>query len=347
MTEKSKVFQATAPLRISEWWESKFAPLFGNIYATCLLLQIPFINLFLYFAFLLTALLPGAVFVSVINDLTDLEEDKIAGKTNRLEGKSKLFAGSLIAICLAFGILISFFLSKITLALYLCAWFVFACYSVPPIRLKKRGIWGVFADTLGANVFPQLFAISLLFDWVNREIDFRWFGLIGVWSFLFGLRGIISHQLTDRKNDQIASVQTFVQNYKNSSIKQIFNWLIFPLEFCVLLFLLYSLNNWWGLGFLAVYVIWLTLIYFVWEVKFGAVIESTKKRILMNEYYFIFYPLSLLLKGLTIFPNTWVVIILHSVFFSLSLLRFVSDLVRLFLDWKKIWLIIREFLFGY
>lgn len=189
MTKTGRINLTIAPLRASEWWESKFAPLFGTIYATSWLFQIPFINLFPVLAFLLIALLPGASFVSLINDLTDLEEDKLAGKNNRLEGKSKKYALTLIFVCLILGVIVSFFISKTSFTLYLAAWMVFTCYSVSPIRLKHRGVWGALADTLGANVFPQLFAVSVLTEWFGKDFDFWWFGLVGIWSFLLGLRG--------------------------------------------------------------------------------------------------------------------------------------------------------------
>lgn len=147
-------------VRGSEWWDYKITSILGTVYATSFLYQIPLAALFPFFFFLLAALIPGASYVSLLNDLTDLKEDKLAGKRNRLEGKSKTYSLTLIFACLAVGLVISFFLSKTSLLLYCCAWIVFTLYSLPPIRLKKRGILGVIADALGAHVFPQVFAIS-------------------------------------------------------------------------------------------------------------------------------------------------------------------------------------------
>lgn len=344
MTRTSKISFTVKPLRTSEWWESKFGPLFGTIYASCILFQISFINLFPFLAFVLIALLPGASFVSLINDLTDLEEDKLAGKANRQEGRSKKYAISLIFICLVIGLIVSFFLSKISFSLYLGAWVVYSLYSLPPIRLKHRGIWGVLADTLGANVFPQLFTVSVLIEWYEKDFDILWFCLVGGWSFFLGLRGIISHQLTDKKNDQQAGVKTFVQNYENAFFRRIVFLLIFPFEIIVFVLMIYYTHNLWGFVFLALYALLTVAIHFVWEIKFVLSCLSEKERLLMNEFYFIFYPISFLIMGLMLFPYSWVVLVLHIFLFSKSIWRLISEIYRLIYD---IFFLLREFLLGY
>ncbi|HRH45601.1 MAG TPA: UbiA family prenyltransferase, partial [Pyrinomonadaceae bacterium] len=247
-------------------------------------------------------------------------------------------------ICLILGTIISVFLSKISFILYLSAWIVFTLYSVPPMRLKHRGIWGILADSLGANVFPQLFAVSVLFDWFGQITDFRWFGLIGIWSFLLGLRGIVSHQMTDKKNDQIAGVQTFVQNLKNKNIKKFFNWIIFPIEMGFLILILYYSNNFWGFGLLVFYFIVVLLMRAIWEINFRSVISSPKERMLMNEFYFLLYPISYLIAGLTFFVSSGIVFILHLVGFYPSIKKFFFELKNLLSEIK---LIIREFILGY
>lgn len=169
--------------------------------------------------------------------------------------------------------------------------------------------------------------------WVSRYL------VISAWT-----ARIISHQLTDRQNDKQAGVKTFVQNYKTENLRRIFKSLIFPLEMTVFIWLIYHSGNFWGFVFLGIYVLWVVLTHLVWEIKFGAVLQSTEERLLMNEYYFICYPISFLIAGLTIFPYSWIVIILHLVLFSQSNYKFISELFRLFSDIR---VIVREFLLGY
>lgn len=46
--------------------------------------------------------------------------------------------------------------SPIAVLLYLANWVVFTLYSIPPVQLKTRGIWGVLADTCGGQLLPTL-----------------------------------------------------------------------------------------------------------------------------------------------------------------------------------------------
>ena len=84
----SFVARALALSRAGEWWEYKLVPIFGIFYATALYLKLPILWLWPAALTLLLALVPGAVFVSLINDLTDKAEDAAAGKRNRMAGRS-------------------------------------------------------------------------------------------------------------------------------------------------------------------------------------------------------------------------------------------------------------------
>src|SRR5688572_18236563 len=72
--------------RAGEWWEYKLAPTFAIFYATALTVEAPLTSLWLAALTLLLALVPGAIYVSIINDLADRHEDAAAGKVNRMAG---------------------------------------------------------------------------------------------------------------------------------------------------------------------------------------------------------------------------------------------------------------------
>src|SRR5687768_15009059 len=96
-------------VRAGEWWEYKLSPIFATFYATALLLGVPVVSLWPAALTLLLALVPGAAYVSVVNDLTDRADDAAAGKANRLSGRSPIYAvgllGGAITAGLAFAVL--------------------------------------------------------------------------------------------------------------------------------------------------------------------------------------------------------------------------------------------------
>jgi 4-hydroxybenzoate polyprenyltransferase len=344
MISTDKIVAILKSVRTTDWWESKFGALFAVIYATAILISISFYELFAVIGFLLLALIPGACFVSIINDLTDIEADKLVGKKNFFSQKSDQFGYFLIIICLLIGTTVCLFLSKVSLFLYLAAWLIFTSYSIPPIRLKNRGVLGVLADALGAYLFPQLFVIAVLSDWFDKDINFVWFTAVGIWSFCLGLRGILSHQLTDRKNDAKAKIKTFIQKYQNQTIKNLVAWLIFPLELIGLIAMFWLSQNHFALISLAIYSILTILGYYYAGIKFSVVNTSKSNRLLMNEYYCIFLPLSFLIFGLLPLENSWLIIILHLILFAKSIIRVVGEAGWIF---YYFYFGAREFLLGY
>jgi hypothetical protein len=47
----------------------------------------------------------------------------------------------------------SFYPDRLSLSLYIMSWVAFSLYSIPPARLKTKGILGVLADASGAHLF--------------------------------------------------------------------------------------------------------------------------------------------------------------------------------------------------
>ena len=77
---------APAFTRSSEWWEPKITLMIGLGLMVCY----PYfgdmsLGIVGFLFQLILALVAGAVYVSLINDYTDLEEDQLAGKPNRLQ----------------------------------------------------------------------------------------------------------------------------------------------------------------------------------------------------------------------------------------------------------------------
>src|SRR5882762_3824739 len=83
--------EVTETIRASEWWESKLSPIFATIYATIFLIDTSLFSAWPILLLAFAALVPGAAYVSVINDVTDLEEDRVSGKRNRHADKSRIY----------------------------------------------------------------------------------------------------------------------------------------------------------------------------------------------------------------------------------------------------------------
>lgn len=200
-----------AVVRSGEWWDHKLVPILTAFFATALYLGVPVAAIWPAALVLLLSLLPGAAFVSISNDMADIGEDRAAGKANRMAGRPPLWRALALAATLAGGAAFLWIWRDRPLLLgwYAAAWVAFACYSLPPIRLKTRGIAGLVSDASGAHLFPTLLAASAAFAAAEQRPDPIWLAPIACWSFGCGLRGIIWHQLLDRDRDLIAGTATY------------------------------------------------------------------------------------------------------------------------------------------
>ena len=153
----------------------------------------------------------GSVFVSVLNDFTDLDDDRRAGKSNRMEPLKPLVRYLLLALSIAgvslyivYGV--DFWASKVW---YLAACLSFVCYSAPPFRVKNRLSWGGLADALGSSLFPMLFLASEMTSVLGFEMSAGQWVAMSIWSLMNGLRGILWHQYRDLEADKSIGSRTF------------------------------------------------------------------------------------------------------------------------------------------
>jgi len=307
-----------ASVRAGEWWDYKLVPLLTAFYATVMLLDRPIAALWPAALLLLLALVPGAAFVSLLNDLTDLDEDRAAGKRNRMAGRSLAFRVAAILLPVAAG-LIFLFLWRDDLwlmAAYLAAWIAFTLYSLPPVRLKARGLAGVLADAAGAHLFPTLVAMLVAFRAAGIAPDPVWIAAGAAWAFGYGLRGILWHQLSDRDNDRAAGVRTFAQRHPRRVSARLGAWIAFPLELLGLGVLIWKLGSPLPLLFLALYLHLAGLRVQRWSMQAVLVEPRPKYLIFLHEYYDVFLPLAILLDSAALFPIDWLVLAAHLLAFN-------------------------------
>src|SRR5688500_1096458 len=232
-------------VRADDWWEHKLVPILTLFYGTTFLLGAPIAASWQGLALLMLSLIPGAAYVSLINDATDIAEDEAAGKPNRLAGHSRAFIGLALAAAIAAGLGFMWLWrdDPLLLGVYLAAWIAFSLYSLSPFRLKARGVAGLIAEASGALLFPGLLAAILAFRTAGEPVSFLWLASAGAWAFAFGLRGIIWHQLADVENDRAAGVNTFVQVHSARKAAGIAKFLVFPVEIAALGLMLWQLQS--------------------------------------------------------------------------------------------------------
>jgi 4-hydroxybenzoate polyprenyltransferase len=186
-----------------------------------------------------------ACFVSVINDLTDIAEDAMCGKPNAAAGRPRLGNAALLLACGAAGLAFAglWWGQPLALVFYFASWVSFSLYSLPPVRLKTRGLAGVFADGCGAHLFPALLGVTLVFGAAGRSPDLFWLLGAAVWSLAYGLRGIIGHQLADDANDARAGVDTYVRRRRREHVLALCSRVLLPLEVGALAVLMASLAS--------------------------------------------------------------------------------------------------------
>lgn len=326
--EGAKIYRT---VRAAEWWEFKLAPTFATVYATALYLNSPVGSLWPLFLLALGALVPGAAYVSVINDLTDREEDLASGKDNRLRGKSATFVALLLACCIVPGVAVSLYWrdDPLLLSLYLAAWAAFSLYSIPPFRLKKRGVLGLLADASGAHLFPTLLVVALVFRWRDVPVDPVWFAAVALWSLSFGLRGNLWHQLSDAENDQKVGLRTFARRHKITLLHGLGNLVIFPLEAAGFALVLWRAGSRFALAALALYALleWSRRV--MWRTGLVVVAPRERASILMLEYYEVFFPLALLVSSSARHPADALVLLAHLALFPRRAAQVARDVFKL------------------
>ncbi len=314
LSSKSGILATT---RASEWWVHKFSPLLATVYATVGLLGGPLLPLLGKLLVLVVALLVGAIYVSILNDWTDLADDEAGGKANRLAGRSALFIGAALGGCLLVGGAFGWYfwhLSKVSAWLYLAAWVVYSLYSLPPVRLKTRGLLGVLADASGAHLLPQLLVIAAVSAWLGRVVPDVWWVAVGTWALACGLRNIIWHQLGDAAADAQAGVDTLVSRWGFGRTQHLGQTLVFPLEVVAFSIMLGLSQSSWSLGLLGLYA---GLEWCRWRIwGYRPVVLAPDSRIVLTDYYLFFYPLAFLLPQALHYPTDGLVLLLHAALFG-------------------------------
>jgi 4-hydroxybenzoate polyprenyltransferase len=320
-------------IRVEQWWDYKLVPICSVFYATAYVQHVSIASVWSAAVALLLAIAPCAAYVSLVNDLTDRDDDRRAGKANRMAGRPVWQMTVLLAapLCAAVFFSILWRGDILLVATYLCAWAAFSLYSVPPFRLKSRGGLGLIADACGSHVFPTLTAAFLVHRTTGNPIDPVWIAALVVWSLGCGLRGILWHQLYDFEADRKAGVQTFVLRHSRAAAARLAR-LALLIELVGLAVLLWQSKSPWPLVFLLIYAAFAILRSRVWNVAIVIAEPSDRYAILGQEYYTLLFPLGLLLSSALQYSVDWAIVIAHLTIFQQPTVSFIRDMRLLLLD---------------
>lgn len=319
---------------MAEWWEFKVVPAMAAAYLTALAIGVSVWTIIPDLGLLIAALIPGAVFVSVLNDLADKTEDAVAGKANRQAGTGLAAPVILIGLSLLAG---SFFVwiwrDNIFLQIvYILAWLAYALYSVAPFRLKDRGLAGVLCDAIGANVVPAMLGALIVARAAQIALAPYWLPAIGGWALAFGLRGILWHQIGDIAYDQKSGTRTFVARAGIERSMQWARWVIFPVE-TICMTVLIATSGWVAGAFATLAL--LAYAHFVrvrldrFEMQIGLVKPRPRGIMLMQEYYDVFLPIALLMAASVLDVRALAALILHGVLFPVRWRQLLADAIKL------------------
>ncbi|HEX7756100.1 MAG TPA: UbiA family prenyltransferase [Niabella sp.] len=320
-------------IRSAEWWEYKLSPLLGIGYATILKLGGQIFDYWRWLFIILLSLAAGATYVSIINDITDLNDDIIAGKKNRMLNLPVYCRWLLPLLGLLSGLFFEYtvyYPDTVSMILYLVPWLLFSLYSFPPFRFKNRGIAGILCDAGGSHVFTTLLMVSSITFIMSQPIDRVWLTLTGIWALCYGLRGILWHQYADRENDIHSGLRTVATQTPPGRFR-LTETIIFTIELLATLGIFLYLANPWIIIAYMFYV----LLCFLRSRFLGqqpVVVLSNHNaplQILQLDYFQCIFPLTLLIYATIIDRDNLLPLVFHLVFFPATPIRMIKDLKKI------------------
>lgn len=222
-------------IRGNDWWYSKIPPLLAFAYLNLLLQPLPPLEAYTRLAAFLSWAIGFAAYAHVINDWTDIGEDRRAGKKNRMAPFSRQKRAAILGITIVVSLAPWALVPLDARAWILLAfdYFIPIVYSVPPLRVKERGVLSVLADAGVAHVMPTLLVFAIFAS--GRNWETVTLGAAGIWALFAGSRNFLLGQMWDVENDTRAGVNTFTRAVGVERVRQWITRFIFPIEVCALL----------------------------------------------------------------------------------------------------------------
>ena len=235
-----------------------------------------------------------ASFGYLSNSLADIRQDGGSGKGSVFSGWSTrraqtavLVAAGIAVVPLVIGVdehPAAFSSMVVSMA-------VAAAYSLPPLRLKERGVLGALSSSLAQRSLPAL-TIFCYFEAYSIAL-FVYCAL----TLVIGLRFILVHQVDDLAADQISGTRTLATRRGAEALKRVVTNVLLPTE--LLLALLWLTIAYAYLGVvawaLASYLAAHSLLLLLLSARAGFPLASYAP---LSEFYCCYLPLGLAVSGL-------------------------------------------------
>ena len=199
--------------RAADWWHYKLPPLLGVAYLCLERGGVGAGAAAPPLALILLSAVGTAAFGHLLNDWADLDADRRAGRPSALAGASPgaRLAWIGAALLLAVAPWAALPRAPLNLGLFAAELALFALYSLPPLRLKERGVAGMLCDALYGHALPvAVFAATFqLAAGSAAAADRRFLAALIVWKLVQGVASALASQARDRRADRRAGVRTF------------------------------------------------------------------------------------------------------------------------------------------
>jgi 4-hydroxybenzoate polyprenyltransferase len=212
--------RALGLVRFGNWWAHKIPPLLLVVYIELIRREASLGASVAAICVLLFCVSCVAAYGHVVNDWCDIADDQRAGKPNAMRDlgvtqRAALCVGFIVAGFVVLAPFANAWPARIALALnYLWP----TLYSIPGVRLKERGIFGVLSDAAGSHITPTLFAFADVSLFAPAAANAAVLTALLLWATVLGIKGILYHQIADRANDEVAGVATFAAGFDASAL---------------------------------------------------------------------------------------------------------------------------------
>jgi len=242
--------------RPGNWFVSKIPPLLAVAYLEILRFGVAPHDAGRLLASGLLSIFCVAIYGHVVNDIFDLETDRLANKVNLLADIRPVWRVLLIATFLIGGFVPALIAdySVGMLALITLNYLWPTIYSIPVPRLKEKGLFGVACDALGSHITPTLFVLALFASSApaGSSIAQRGFALVAtLWAGVLGLKGILHHQIADRDNDAQSGIVTLATKTRLEDLQRFLTGFNLLIELPVSALFTVMVSSWCPLAIIA------------------------------------------------------------------------------------------------
>jgi 4-hydroxybenzoate polyprenyltransferase len=241
-----------------------------------------------------------------VNDLSDLSADRKAGKDRGVLHLTK--QGMLVTGLALWGvnILSLFFIRQHHAWLFITgvilSYLSMLGYSLPPLRLKERGLVGVITAAAGQRTLPVIVLASTI-ESIPTSVPL-YLALLTV----NGLRWILIHQVMDRENDGATRIRTYAVQESARKLRSLMICIIFPSEVALGLALTICFAGTPYFIPLAAYWLILPVFTLLWNRYYGPISFFSYDYVPAGNFLLLLLPLVLLLGYSVVNSTGWVVL---------------------------------------